>query len=73
MMNRMKAMICALTVSAAMAAAPAVVSARDNQSVYTWDTYTLVLWDQVGNDSALTGIVPDASGLELHVQYDLNG
>ncbi len=73
MKNMMKAMICALTVSAAMAAVPAVVSARDDQSVYTCDSYTLILREQASYDAPITLWVEDAYGYELHVEYYLNG
>ena len=72
MKNMMKAAICALTLTAAVAAMPAMVSARDNKDVYISDSYALVLYDQADYGSDVT-FYADGSGYELHVQDFQNG
>ena len=71
MKNFMKAMICALTITAA-AAIPAMVSARDNQDVYVSDSSVLILREQADENSDVV-LYAEGSGYELHVQDFLNG
>ncbi len=73
MKNMMKAMICALTLTAAVTAIPAAVSARDDHQGYTCDSYSLILRDQASYDAPITFWADDAWGYELHVQNYLNG
>ena len=72
MKNMMKAIVCALTLTAAVAAVPAMVSARDNKDVYISDSYALVLMEQPSYDSDIA-FYADGSGYELHVQDYSNG
>ena len=72
MKNMMKTMLCALTLTTAVAAVPAMVSARDNQDVYISDSSTLILRDQADEDANII-LCEDGQGYELHVQDYLNG
>ena len=72
MKNMMKAMICALTLTAAVAVMPAVASAKDNQDVYINDSYTLILRAEPSWDAEIT-LYAEGSGYELHAQDYLNG
>ena len=72
MKNFMKAMICALTITAAAAAIPAMVSARDNQDVYVSDSSVLILRAEADENSDVV-LYAEGSGYELHVQDFLNG
>ena len=72
MKNMMKAMICALTITAAAAAIPAMVSARDNKEIYVTDSSALILRDQA-EDNADIIFYAEGIGYELHVQDFMNG
>ncbi len=73
MKNMIKNMICTMMLIAAVAAMPAIASARDNQDVYTCDCYTLVLRDQASYNAPITFVAEDAYGYEMDVQDYLNG
>ena len=62
MKNFMKAMICALTITAA-AAIPAMVSARDNQDVYVSDSSVLILREEADENSDVV-LYAEGSGYE---------
>ena len=69
----LKAMICALTITAAaVSAVPAMVSARDNKDIYVSDSGTLILRAEADEDSDIV-LYANGSGYELHVQDILNG
>jgi len=69
----LKAMICALTITAAaVSAVPAMVSARDNKDVYVSDSGALILRAEADEDSDIV-LYAKGSGYELHVQDILNG
>ena len=72
MKNMMKAMICALTITAAAAAIPAMVSARDNKEIYITDSSALILRDQADENGEII-LYAEGSGYELHVQDFMNG
>ena len=72
MKNIMKAMICALTITAAAAVVPAMVSARDNKDVYVSDSGVLILRDQASDDGEIT-LYAEGEGYELHIQDTQNG
>ena len=72
MKNTCKALICALTLAAAIAAVPAVVSARDGQEVYMTDSANLILREQPNDFSPITFWL-DGDGYVIHVQDYMNG
>ena len=72
MKNIMKAMICALSITAAAAVVPAMVSARDNKDVYVSDSGVLILRDQASDDGEIT-LYAEGEGYELHIQDTQNG
>ena len=72
MKNMMKAFVCALTLTAAVAVMPAMVSARDNQDVYVSDSNALILREQADEDSPIV-FWAEGTGYELHIQDYLNG
>ena len=72
MKNIVKAMMCALTLTAAVAGTASFVSARDNKDVYVADSYALILREEASYDADIT-FYAEGSGYELHVQDYLNG
>ena len=72
MKNMFKAIICTLTLTAAITALPAMVSARDNKDVYISDSYALILREQADEDAPIT-LYAEGCGYELHIQDYLNG
>ena len=72
MKNVFKTLICALTLTAAIAAVPAMVSARDNKDVYVSDTGALMVYEQADANSDLV-FYANGYGYEIHVQDYLNG